>query len=336
MLPDVEPLFELLDVDSDGRLSRENLYQAALKLGWHWHEARLFAVLDRLTIEKPLTRDDFRSCIELIAQDPYGPFGQILKRLPIPKPATNHIKRQTPAATGERIDVDKLVTSLENSVGPEVAQHYDALLNKLDKSPLPLSTVDTALLIIDPQRSFITGTWMLSIGTDGPRQVGPIKLAFQHCTQLLSEIEKDASVMFTRCPFPPTSYLWHEDLNKLLAPNQPYFVKPGNSVLWPPTNGFADWVQLLLKDGRQTLVIGGCTLNSCVRVSAIETQHRFEKDGLQVVVDLSICGARLDNYVQSSMFGGRSSVVAAVQEMMENGVRVVSGVLWKNESRSNV
>ena len=328
MLIEVDTLFDALDVDSDGRLSRENLYQAALKLRWHWHEARLFAVLDRLTIESPLTRDDFGSHIELMAQDPYGPFGHILKRLPIPKPATNHIKRQTAATTDESTDVGRLVTSLENSVGPEVAQQYDALLNKLGKSPLPLSTEGAALLIIDPQRSFISGTWMQSIGTDGPRQVGPIKLAFEHGAKLLGEIDQDASVMFTRCPFPPTSYRWHDIVDVLLAPDQPYFVKPGNSVLWPPTNGFADWVRLLLKEGIETLVMGGCTLNSCVRVSAIENQHRFGKDGLQVIVDLSICGARLDNYVQSSVFGGRSSVEAAVTEMTANGVRIVPRISW--------
>jgi nicotinamidase-related amidase len=110
--------------------------------------------------------------------------------------------------------------------------------------------------------------------------------------------------------------------------DQPYFIKPGNSVLWPPTNGFGDWVAGLLRRGRKTLVMGGCTLNSCVRVSAVETQQRFGPDGLQVVVDLGLSAARAGNYVRSALFGDRSSVESAVREMAEQGVRVVPGVEW--------
>jgi len=96
--------------------------------------------------------------------------------------------------------------------------------------------------------------------------------------------------------------------------------------LWPPTNGFASWVESLLHKGKRTLVMGGCTLNSCVRVSAREVQERFSKDGIQVVVDLSLSGARLANYIPTSQFSGKSSVHAAIVEMGDSGVNVVSHV----------
>ena len=45
-------LFDLLDLDKDGELSRSELHMAAKQLGWHWHEAPLLAVLDLFTIHK--------------------------------------------------------------------------------------------------------------------------------------------------------------------------------------------------------------------------------------------------------------------------------------------
>ena len=75
-----------------------------------------------------------------------------------------------------------------------------------------------------------------------------------------------------------------------------------------------------------TLVLAGCTLSSCVRVSALEVQRLMGGiGGLQVVVDRALCGARRSNYYSSQEFGGRSSVEAAIQEMEGEGVRVVTG-----------
>ncbi|MEW6743950.1 MAG: hypothetical protein AB1486_14460 [Planctomycetota bacterium] len=118
-------------------------------------------------------------------------------------------------------------------------------------------------------------------------------------------------------------------LSEIVDRSQLYFVKPGNSVLWPPTNGFREWVRELLDRGKETLVMGGCTLNRCVRVSAIETLQSFRDRGLQVVVDLDLCGARRSNYERSDFFGGLSSVESAVREMRASGVRVVSGIVWQ-------
>ncbi len=74
--------------------------------------------------------------------------------------------------------------------------------------------------------------------------------------------------------------------------------------------------------------MGGCTLNSCLRVSAVETQRCFADRGLRVAVDLSLAGARASNYVRSELFEGMSAVESAVREMLAAGVRVAPQVAW--------
>jgi hypothetical protein len=41
--------------------------------------------------------------------------------------------------------------------------------------------------------------------------------------------------MFTRCPFPPGSYDWDDRLAEIIDNKQLYFIKPGKSVLIPPS-----------------------------------------------------------------------------------------------------
>ena len=48
------------------------------------------------------------------------------------------------------------------------------------------------------------------------------------------------------------------------------------------------------------LVIGGCTITSCIRVSSTSIAYKFSSYGLDVVVDLSLCGARSDNYEKNA------------------------------------
>ena len=69
-------------------------------------------------------------------------------------------------------------------------------------------------------------------------------------------------------------------------------------------------------------------MNSCVRKSAIDAQRYFKGSHLQLVVDLSLSGARTVNYEPSSSYGGLSVVESAVGEMMKEGVRVVECVRW--------
>ncbi|MBN1840818.1 MAG: hypothetical protein JW883_00850, partial [Deltaproteobacteria bacterium] len=75
--------------------------------------------------------------------------------------------------------------------------------------------------------------------------------------------------------------------------------------------------------------MGGCTLNSCLRISSIETQDHFRDQKLQVVVDLSLSGARTSNFISTPMYGGLSAVESAVREMIAAGVLVVRRAEWK-------
>jgi hypothetical protein len=96
--------------------------------------------------------------------------------------------------------------------------------------------------------------------------------------------------------------------------------------MWPPTNGFREWIKNLITQDKKILVMGGCTLNSCVRVSSSDTMEFFRDYGLRVVVDLSICGARTGNFKPSSQYGGLSSVESAIDYMRKAGVIVLPHV----------
>ena len=169
---------------------------------------------------------------------------------------------------------------------------------------------------------------MHSIGYGGEREVTPIRSAFDNCSAFLTRYYGQMEIMFTRCPFPVDSYGWAIQLSEILDQNQLYFIKPGNSVLFPHTNGFRQWVSRCIDYGKKILVMGGCTLNSCVRVSSIETARKFQNENLQVVVDLSLSGARTKNYISVPDFNGLSAVESAVAQMLNEGIQVVRQIKW--------
>jgi hypothetical protein len=322
-------LFNALDLDADGKLSGGDLRAATKLLGWHWPEAPLYAVLHALTLRQPLPRDAFLQRLREMVEDEHGPFGRVLFATPLHAALAKRMPMglQGGSAGAEhtaRHD-STLPDTLRDLAGQETADVYKVILRRLEETDCRIAGwSEAALLVIDPQRSFTRGAWMHSIGQGAVQEVEPIRLAFERCASLLRE-PPAAETMFTRCPFPPESYDWDDRLSGIIDAAQLYFVKPGNSVMWPPTNGFSQWIDQLLDRGRRTLVMAGCTLNSCVRVSAVEVQRQYGNRGLQVVVDLSLCGARLGNYVRSAEYGGRSSVEAAVEEMLSAGVRVLPG-----------
>jgi nicotinamidase-related amidase len=341
-----DQLFDLLDLDQDGKLSRKELRDAAQRLRWHWQQAPIYAVLDFLTIRSPLSKAAFISCMDQIIRDAHGPYGQVLRQGPEtsklvcsndsakgPQSWPEARGREGNTAAGgadfESDDALSAVELLEDIEGHQAAADYGAVLEQLDWARPALWSGEAALLIIDPQRSFSSGAWMRSIGQNAEHEVMPIRLAFNNCARLLRAFYQSVEVMFTRCPFPPASYDWDEGLDGIVAPAQLYFVKPGNSAMWPPSNGYRQWVEGLRKRGKKTLVMGGCTLNSCLRVSAIETQTCLQNEDLEVVVDLSLCGARTQNYLKSPLFNGMSSVESAIREMTASGVTVVDRVAWR-------
>lgn len=339
----MDRLFNDLDLDSDGMLTRAELRQAASDLGWHWREAPLYAVLDLLTLCGPLSRDAFNEYMETIVRDFRGPFGRILESVPYSFATADFDGAQADATDNEEVEesqvaLDEQQTAEETTIdmaellktsgSDEAKKDYQSLISQYCEGSCAIPGDKAALLIIDPQRSFTEGAWMQSIGAEGEREVQPIGQAFKNCAAALSKYYGRLETMFTRCPFPPDSYDWNRHVSKIISPSQIYFIKPGNSVLWPPTNGFDKWVNALISQGKNGLVMGGCTLNSCVRVSAIETYERFHHLGLEVFVDLSLSAARIGNYKRSSFFGGRSSVETAVREMLEAGVRIVSKTVY--------
>ena len=170
--------------------------------------------------------------------------------------------------------------------------------------------------------------WRQSIGDGAAIDVAPIVIAFDNCAEILNHHYGRMEVMFTRCPFPPESYDWDDRLADIVDDRQLYFIKPGNSALFPRYNGFRQWTARCIEQGITTLIIGGCTLNSCVRISAIETLKYFKGQDLRVVVDLSMCGARLRNFIPSPLYDGISGVASAVRQMAATGAQVVRRVEW--------
>ena len=330
-----DELFELLDLNHDGGVSRSELHTAAEKLGWHWHEAPLFALLDLLTIQNPIPRKQFTAIVNQIEKDPMGPYGNVLLKSPhFSEKSPPEIETLPPRYPLEAVTTtnskiireNDLIAAIEKTAGKDIATGYQSLINALETYRISID--NGALLIIDPQRAFTEGVWMQSIGDGAAIDVEPLIIAFNNCADILNVYYGRMEIMFTRCPFPPGSYGWDDSLDGVISNRQHYFIKPGNSVLFPPLNGFKEWVERCIESGKNTLVLGGCTLNSCVRVSSIDTLTFFKDMDLEVVVDLGICGARLRNFSPSAMYGGMSAVSSALRQMAAAGIRVVRRVEW--------
>jgi hypothetical protein len=43
-----DSLFERLDLDQGGKVSRSELHTAAKRMGWHWHDTPIFALLESI------------------------------------------------------------------------------------------------------------------------------------------------------------------------------------------------------------------------------------------------------------------------------------------------
>ncbi|MCP4627386.1 MAG: hypothetical protein GY850_28320 [bacterium] len=189
--------------------------------------------------------------MQQIQEDPLGPYGKVLLNSPhfskTPLPEVDPLSPPGSTATGT-FPNDKLrryqngecenslVAAIAKTAGKNVATGYQSLLNIFDT--YPISAGEAALLIIDPQRSFTEGVWMQSIGDGAAIDVKPISKAFRNCCDILKVLYGRMEIIFSRCPFPPGSYDWDDRLAALIDSRQLYFIKPGNSILFPPFNGF--------------------------------------------------------------------------------------------------
>ena len=332
-----DELFDELDMDGDGMLSRDDIRRAAVQFGWYWPQAAVYALLDFLTIRDVLERAAFLSCMAQISEDPQGVYGRVLLRGPLTTglPVSFGARAWCAEEPGNFRGtvrtgpwLEGVAGLLKNLAGDRAAGEFTLAIGQLGLPCLRVRSDETALLVIDPQSSFTAGEWMRSIGPAGEAETMAIRLAFENCARLLEVLYNRINVMFTRCPFPPGSYGWDERLEGVIDPEQPYFIKPSNNVLLPVDNGFREWVTTLIRGGIKTLVMGGCTLNSCLRVSAVETRNYFPAEDLTVIADLSLCGARTANYLDSGLFGGMSPVESAIRQMSAAGVSVAESVEW--------
>lgn len=335
-------LFDLLDLNKDGRLSRSELYEAAIQLKWHWREAPLFAFLDLFSIREPIPKRLFDAHLQIIFQDPMGVYGDALLTSPHFSAAAQNLRRLRSiglqAKEKGQPPKKKVPTQGGQSSGNTgtIMEHYSRsrAANGLREKEGPFDPVrinrgKAALLLIDLQRSFTQGVWKQSIGPGADQDVLPIRQAFDNCRLLLENLYGEMDIMFTRCPFPPESYGWDDGIADILADGQLYFIKPGNNALFPPTNGLKEWVTHCLLMGKNILVVGGCTLNSCIRVSAIKIQEQFRKTPLQVIVGLELSGARMSNFQPAPQFDGISAAQSAVHQMRAAGVKVVRKLFWE-------
>ena len=74
----------------------------------------------------------------------------------------------------------------------------------------------TALVLIDVQQSFTTGSWAQSVGIE---QVAPIAGAFQRCKDVVERIGGKGNsfpLLATRCPFFGSSFLPPPEMQTLL------------------------------------------------------------------------------------------------------------------------
>eukprot|EP00667_Euglena_gracilis_P022730 EG_transcript_25409 len=199
-----------------------------------------------------------------------------------------------------------------------------------------------AVLLIHFQRAFLDGYWAMHFGAD---QVVPIRRAAERTARLFERgVLGRLPTMSSRCYLDPPDCDPVPELAEHYRRHAiPWVWKPNTNIM--QAAGFAEWLNTQLGQGVGTLVVGGCTTTACVRVSSQAVRRHYGPLGLRVVVDLSLCGARADNYdatrtpadgqlrrLYGARVAGRSAVDLAVLQMQESGVEVVAEYDWMCEA----
>jgi nicotinamidase-related amidase len=161
-----------------------------------------------------------------------------------------------------------------------------------------MASARTALILLDCQKSFISGQWMAAVNVS---EVEPIRSAFDKIAAFLPSLSDNVRILATQCPFSRVSdFDLYPPVNDALSGRDAVkrVIKPGNSVL--DASGAIHWLDSAIFDaGVRRVVVVGCTLTSCVRVSALDVHRRYAANvaEFQTCVDLNLCGARASNYV---------------------------------------
>ncbi|XP_033745931.1 uncharacterized protein LOC117331355 [Pecten maximus] len=149
-----------------------------------------------------------------------------------------------------------------------------------------------AVILIDVQHAFVLGSW-----SEG-RAINHIEESFEKCKKLVQSLSPAIPVLLTQCPFiNPKDRAFHSSVKELFEErNYPVVNKYNTNIL--EADGAEFWVRSMLERQVDTIVIGGCTTTSCVRVSSMALCQNFKHDPVQFIVDLSLCGARDSNYIK--------------------------------------
>ena len=154
-----------------------------------------------------------------------------------------------------------------------------------------------ALILIDPQNGFINdGSWsrMFPIG-----QSTPILEAFNRIVLFLRSIPNPQSIpiLISETGFSHHDRQIFEPIANELSQRQFHSItrtyKPHTNLSICP--GVRQWLDEQL-EAKLDIIIGGCTITSCVRDSSIQMKKIFPQ--LNFYVDQSLCAARKDNYIK--------------------------------------
>ena len=202
-----------------------------------------------------------------------------------------------------------------------------------------------ALILIDPLNGFINdGSWSRAFSSG---QSDTILESFNRIALFLRSIPNPQSIPIL---ISETGFYSHDQ--EIFQPisnelSQRQFLSLTNAYK-PHTNlsicpGVRQWLSEQL-EAKLDIVIGGCTITSCVRDSSINIKKMFPQ--LNIFVDRSLCGARKDNYLprckkcfEEYMIDGsrpfqpcsicekkeqiKSPVELAYQQMNDAGVKVI-------------
>lgn len=205
-----------------------------------------------------------------------------------------------------------------------------------------------ALILIDIQNSFISGHWRSCLSDS---EIIPIKNAFEKCGKVLQNLPADTPVLMTQCPFLDLEDRDFDPSVKSIVKERKYPVIYKYDTNIMDADGIDQWMKSILDKQIQTVLIGGCTTTSCVRVSSMNLKRHYLSYPVDFMVDLSLCGARQSNYVKRCRFcmsqymahrdvlcgkcdqAGEellSPVDKTVESMRAIGVKVTESYEWEN------